>query len=99
MFMEMSTVNPTPQRFCQQFKDSNKAIEFALSCGLTSWPPQTYMWKLGNHTMVSKEPPEFVPHVAATPDDDLVLRHRLDNLVDWNRVPAVHKPNVVLTAE
>ena len=100
MFMERSTINPTPRQFCQQFEDSNKAIEFALSCGFTSWSPQTYMWKLGNHTMVSKEPPELVPHVAATPDDNFdVVRHRLDNLVDWNHVPTASKPGVMLAVE
>ena len=100
MFMERSMANPIPRCFCQRFKDSDKAIEFALSCGFTLWPPQTYMWKLDNHTMVSKEPPELVPHVVATQYDGFdVLRHRLDNLVDWNRIPAVSKPGIMLAAE
>ena len=97
MFMGYGTETQTVSRFCEQFEDRDDAIEFALKRWQTPSSPTSYMWMNGDNTMISKDPPESVPHVAITPDDNLdVIRHRLDNMVDWGllkihdgKIPAV----------
>ena len=76
MFMKQRVRNPAVNGFCKPFNDIDGAIQFALKRGMS------YMWRNGDHTMISEKPPESVPHVAVTPDDTTdVLQSRLDNMI------------------
>ena len=76
MFMKQRVRNLAVNGFCKPFNDIDGAIQFALKRGMS------YMWRNGDHTMISEKPPESVPHVAVTPDDTTdVLQSRLDNMI------------------
>ena len=92
MFMGLGSDGQKMPRLCKEFEDSDEAVMFVLARNPDAWPRSTYMWRNENRVVVSVNPPESAPHVAATPDDTFdVLRHRLDNMVSLEHVSAIQE--------